>query len=134
MEAFATVDDLLAVWPGKTMDDAERTAAEALLMSATAQLTALLTKRGIDIVDGDEVQAENLNGAVCAMVRDAMDTPPAGVSSMQQNIGSTTASVSWNNPNGAFYLSRHWKTVLGLMGGGKYREVQARTYACVGAV
>ena len=131
MEAFASVSDLLKTWPGKEMGDDERAAAAAMLDSATAQLTLMLRDRGFDPAEADEIDAEVLKGAVCAMVKDAMDTPPAGIASMQQNIGSTTASVSWSNPNGAFYLSGYWKRQIRLLcgGSGKYREVRARTYA-----
>lgn len=123
MEPFATVDDLLLTWPGKEMDEGEQDAAEQMLLSATAQLTLMLRKRGIAIDATDEAQAEVLKGATCAMVKDAMSVPEGGVASMQQTIGSTNASVSYSNPNGAFYLSRHWKGLLGLLPGGSGRVI-----------
>lgn len=124
MEPFATVDDLLLTWPGKELDEE---AAAAMLLSATAQLTLMLRKRGIAIDATDEAQAEVLKGATCAMVKDAMSVPEGGVASMQQTIGTTNASVSFNNPNGAFYLSRHWRGLLGLLPRGSGRVIHHAT-------
>ena len=125
MDAFATVNELLATWPGKVMDADEETAAEALLLSATAYLTTLLTRRGIEIDAQDEAQAINLRTVCCNLVRRSMASPAGtdGVSSMSQTIGSTNASVQWSNPDGSFYLSRLDKTVLGLTASGGGRVI-----------
>ena len=127
MEPFATVDDLLLTWPGKELDGVGRASAERMLLSATAQLSAMLRNRGIGVDAADEVQAELLRGATCAMVKDAMSVPEGGVASMQQTIGTTNASVSFNNPNGAFYLSRHWRGLLGLLPRGSGRVIHHAT-------
>ncbi len=124
LTAFATVSDLLEGWPGKTFTTSEATAASALLLRATAQLTALLNDAGIEIDDTDEVQAYNLLTVTCNMVRRAMSSGDVdGVSSMQQTIGSTSTSVQWSNPSGSVYLSKTDKQILGISGGGKYRSI-----------
>lgn len=127
MEPFATIEDLLLTWPNHSLSEAERGAATAMLRSASAQLAAMLRARGIAVDPEDEIQAELLKGATCAMVKDAMSVPEGGVASMQQTIGTTNASVSWNNPNGAFYLSRHWKGLLGLLPSGAGRVLHPTT-------
>ena len=123
MEAFATVADLLRAWPGKELDEDGRADAAAALLSATAQLSMMLRVKGVTIDSEDEVQAEVLKGATCAMVKDAMSVPEGGVASMQQTIGTTSATATFNNPNGAFYLSRYWRGLLGLLPGGKGRVI-----------
>jgi hypothetical protein len=51
------------------------------------------------------------------MVRRSMSSGDVdGISQMSQTIGSTTASVQWSNPSGAFYLSQLDKETLGLAG------------------
>lgn len=120
MDPFATVDDLLDGWPGKQMSTAERTAAEVLIERATAQLRALLAKKGVEVDPEDDVQRINLRTVTLNMVRRSMASGgPDGLSSVSQTIGSTTASVQWANPEGAFFLSRADKEVLGLLGGGR---------------
>lgn len=115
--AFATVSDLLAGWPNKTFSTAEETAASALLLRATAYLTAKLQAKGIEIDDTDEIQVYNLMTVTCNMVRRSMSSGDVdGVSSMQQTIGSTTASVQWSNPSGGFWLSAMDKEILGISG------------------
>lgn len=128
MEAFATVDQLEAGWRPLSSD--EQAVAAELLDRATAQLMAMLAERGIAIDGADEVQAVNLRSAVCSMVRGSMGTGAAdGIASMSQTIGGTAATVQWSNPDGGFYLSRHYRKVLGLAPGGRYRAVAARTFA-----
>lgn len=128
MEPYATVADLLAGWPGKELSGPESESAAVLLARASAQLSALLAGRGIAVDADDEVQSQNLKTVACNMVRRAMATPGAdGVASMSQGIGATTASVTWNNPDGAFYLSKLDRDILGLRGGSAYRAIHAQT-------
>ncbi len=128
MEAFATVEQLEAGW--RALSEDEQAVASELLDRASAQLASMLSQKGIAIVDGDEVQQLNLCTAVCNMVRRSMASYGAeGVQTMQQSIGSTSASVTWSNPDGAFYLSKNDKIALGLLGSGGYRSVRARTFA-----
>lgn len=48
---------------------------------------------------------------------------------MTQTIGSTSASISYSNADGAFYVSKHWMRVLGLLGSGAGRMIRAATWA-----
>lgn len=118
--AFATSADLLAGWPNKTFTTSEQTAADALLLRASAYLMSKLSARGIEVDAGDELQALNLKTVTCNLVRRAMQSGGAeGISSAQQTIGSTAAQVTWSNPDGSFYLSALDKEILGLKGSGK---------------
>ena len=103
--------------------EARKVAAE-LLERATAQLAAMLSGAGIAVDADDEVQALNLRSAACSMVRGSMGTGSAdGIASMSQTIGGTAATVQWSNPDGGFYLSRHFRIVLGLAPSGAGRTI-----------
>lgn len=128
MEAFATVEQLEAGWRPLSSD--EQAVAAELLDRATAQLMAMLAERGIAVDGSDEVQAVNLRTVCCNMVRRSMASYGAeGVQSMSQTVGSTSASVTWGNPDGAFYLSRLDRQALGLAASGAGRMIRAATYA-----
>lgn len=119
IEAFATVEDLLAGWPNKTLNESERTAASALLDRATAQLMAMLANKHVEIDPEDEIQSENLKTVAVNMVRRSMASGDnEGLAHMSQTIGSTVASVQFSNPSGAFYLSALDREILGLSGKG----------------
>ena len=114
--AFATVENLEAGW--RTLTESERGVASTLLLRATAQLYGLLANDGITIDPEDELQALNLQTVTCNMVRRAMSSGAVdGIESVQQTIGSTSASVRVYNPDGAFYLSKMDKDILGISGG-----------------
>jgi hypothetical protein len=114
--AFATVEDLQAGW--RTLTEAEQGVASTLLLRATAQLYGLLANDGIAVDPEDELQALNLQTVTCNMVRRSMASAAVdGLSSMQQSIGSTSASVQVYNPDGAFFLSKMDKDILGISGG-----------------
>lgn len=120
LQAFATVSDLLAGWPNKTLNTSETTAANALLLRATAQLTAMLAKRGIEIDPTDEVQATNLKTVTVDMVRRALmasanDT--LGVSQKSMTGGPYTESWSFANPSGDMYVTKAERSLLGIGGG-----------------
>ena len=124
MEAYATVRDLQAGW--KTLSDAEQGVATELLLRASAHLASLLASKGVDINPEDEVQALNLKTVTCNMVRRSMSGGGAeGLSSLSQTIGSTSASVSWSNPDGAFYLSKTDRESLGIAGRSAGRMIRA---------
>lgn len=115
-QAFATVEDLQLGW--KALPEDELPAAGELLMRASAQLASMLASHGIGIDPDDELQALNLKTVTCNMVRRSMGSGGAdGMSSLSQTIGSTSASVSWSNPDGAFYLSKLDRQTLGIGGG-----------------
>ena len=116
--AFATTTDLQDGW--RTLKSAEQTIAGTLLLRATAYLMSKLARKGIEINPEDEVQALNLKTVTCNLVRRAMLSGGAeGIASVRQDIGSTSAQVQWSNPDGAFYLSRLDKEILGLVGAGR---------------
>ena len=118
-QAFATVQDLLDGWPNKTLNASEQTAADALLLRASAYLATKLAAKSIEIDPDDDIQALNLKTVTVNMVRRSMASGDVdGLASMSQTIGSTTAQVSWSNPSGAFYISALDKEILGLAGGG----------------
>lgn len=120
IESFATVSDLLAGWPNRTFSTSEEGAASALLLRASAYLMTKLAPKGIEIDPEDELQALNLKTVTCNLVRRSMQSGGAeGVASAQQTIGSTSAQLTWSNPDGAFYLSKLDKEVLGLAGAGR---------------
>lgn len=114
--AFATVEDLQAGW--RTLNETEQGVAETLLLRATAQLYGLLASDGIEIDPADELQALNLQTVTCNMVRRSMAAGSAdGIAQVSQSIGSTSASVQLSNPDGAFFLSKMDKEILGIAGG-----------------
>ena len=118
---FATVEDLLEGWPNKKLNESEETAADALLERASAYIATKLARAGIEIDATDELQATNLKTVTVNVVRRSLSSADAdGFSQLSQTIGSTTASVSFTNPEGAFWLSASDKDILGLTGtGGK---------------
>lgn len=127
MEPFASYADLISGWP-EAATRLSQDVAETLLVRATAQLSAMLARCGIAVDPDDEVQAVNLCGAVCSMVRSSAAPSADGISSMQQTVGSTSANVSWSNPDGSFYLSKHWQGVLGITSGGSAYFVMPAAY------
>ncbi len=117
LTAFATVADLQAGW--KTLSETEQDVATTLLLRATAQLMAMLANDGIEIDPDNELQAFNLTTVCCNMVRRSMASAAVdGIAQLSQSVGSTSASVQIANPDGAFFLSRFDKEILGLTGGG----------------
>ena len=131
MQPFATADDLQRGW--RTLSQAERATASELLARASAQIVSLLRPAGIAIDPEDEVQATNLKTVACNMVRRAMGPSGAdGIASMSQTVGSTSASVTWGNPDGAFYLSKNDREALGLVSGGSGRTIMPAAYAEAG--
>lgn len=126
MESFATVNDLQAGW--RTLTEAESEVAATLLERATAQIVAMLERSGIKIDASNETQQTNLKTVNCNMVRRVMGQV-GNVSQMTQSIGSTSASVSFSNPDGSLYLSKGDRVLLGLAGKSRYRSIQAHTWA-----
>lgn len=128
IQAFATVEQLESGW--RDLSQAEEAVASELLDRATAQLTALMAAASVPVDPSDEIQAYNLRSCVCSMVRSSMGSGAAeGITSMSQTVGATSASVSWSNPNGEFYIPRFFRQVLGLAASGRYRSVPYATAA-----
>ena len=109
--AYADVSDLESRW--RELSTGEESRAGVLLEDASAMLATLVA-----VDEGDEQQAAILKIVACNMVKRSMSSGDMeGLSSMSQTIGSTTASVSWSNPDGTLYLTRNEKRMLGIGGG-----------------
>lgn len=126
MIVFANVEDLQKGW--RTLKDDEVEQAETLLRRASAQLVALMERKGVAIDISDEVQVINLETVTCNMVRRVLDSI-GGVQSVSQGIGATNASLTFANPDASIYLSKADRELLGLSGGSTYRSVSAHTWA-----
>ena len=117
MEAFATVDDLTEGW--KELSEAEEARATVLLDRASAQLAGLLAKHGVAIDPSDRIQHMNLVSVTCNMVKRAMSNGYENVTSFAQSVGSTNISVNYRDSDGAFYISKSEREVLGITGRGR---------------
>ena len=126
MEPFASVLDLEAGW--RNLEADEISVAETLLRRATMQLVKLLGDNHIEIIPDDEIQAGNLTTVACNMVRRVMDSQ-GGISNMSQSIGTTSASLTFVNPDGSLFLSKSDREMLGLASKNRYRSIEAHTWA-----
>lgn len=126
MQPLATIADLQKGW--RNLSDDEAMAANTLLERASAQLYALLNSHGISVDTSDEIQAINLRTVACNMVKRVLDGN-GNISQISQTIGSTTASLSFSNPDGSLYLSKSDREMLGIIGKNRYRSIQAETWA-----
>lgn len=113
MSAFATVEDYERRYGA--VNDCERL--EVLLEDASNYLKALyLEEWGCDFSDADdEVFETNAPAVVCGIVSRTLNTPAGleGVSQATQGAGSYSASYTFANPTGDFYLTKTDKTRLG---------------------
>jgi hypothetical protein len=119
-QAFATAADLLEGWPNKTLNESETTAANALLLRASARLVSLLRRRDVDIDPEDDVQALNLKTVTVNMVRRALlasQDDVLGVSQKSITGGPYTQNISFSNPSGDMYLTKDDRSLLGIGGG-----------------
>ena len=116
---YATVSDLEARW--RTLTESEEARAGVLLTSASAYLTTEAERCGVAIDSTDEVQAENLKGVCCDMVKRVMASGVDG-DYTQTSMTAGAYSQSWTlaNPSGDMYLSASERTLLGFP-----RRVQA---------
>lgn len=126
MKPLATLADLQKGWRDLTDDEALE--ASTLIDRASAQLYTLLGRANIAVDPANELQMINLCTVTCNMVRRVLGGAD-NVSQISQTIGSTTASLSFSNPDGSLYLSKADKELLGLIGKNRYRTVQAHTWA-----
>lgn len=118
MDAYATVDDLEAGW--RTLTDTETERAEVLLLRASGYILARLNAAGVEVDGDDELQVLNLCTVCCNLVQRAMGGGVEGVSQMSQTIGSTSASVTWSNPDARFFLTQADLDLLGIGSGGRF--------------
>jgi hypothetical protein len=124
MKPLATITDLQKGW--RDLDDEESIAASTLIDRASAQLYTLFARHHMEVDASNEIQAINLTTVTCNMVRRVLDGA-GNVSQMAQTIGSTTASLSFSNPDGSLYLSKADRELLGLTGKNRYRSIEAHT-------
>lgn len=112
MADFATTSDLVDRWRDLSVD--EISTATALIGDATAKITTLCTRSGIDIAD--KSLTANLKAVTCSMVKRAMSTSKDmfGVTQQSQGAGVYSGSVTFSNPMGDLYLTKEEKNLLGL--------------------
>ena len=109
---YATVQDLEARW--RLLSDSEETRASVLLTSASAYLTTEADRCGVVIDPTDEVQAENLKGVCCDMVKRVMANGVEGdYTQTSMTAGVYSQSFTLANPSGDMYLSSAERLLLG---------------------
>ena len=124
MKPFETYEDLLAGWPDHP--NVGKEAAETMLLRASAYVASEMRHAGIEVDAEDEDQALALLIVTCNVTRRAMRPGGMeGIASMSQAIGTTNASVQMSNPDGALFLNKSDKTLLGIVGRSKYRAILA---------
>ena len=134
MVAFATVEDLLAGWPGKTLSSDEEDSVAVLLDRASAQLSAMLKQHGVEIDPMDDEQAQNLLSVTCNMVKRALSNGYDGVASFAQSVGSTNVSINYRDNDYSFYVSKSEKDLLGISGRGGFTMLRAAIHASDGSL
>ena len=112
MAAFADVSDLEAVWRPLSPEEAARAA--SLMEYANEILAAELENAGVDPGGGRPSATLKRHGA-CAMVRRAMlNDAREGVA--QSSVTATPYAESWtySNPDGALYIGKAERKMLGI--------------------
>jgi len=106
---YATVQDLIVLYPNMESEDAERL--EALLSSASA----IIQMEGGKTEDLTEVEASVYKGVASDMVYSFVTQENWGdVSQRTQTAGSFTESFSFRTPPGALRLTIPQRKLLGL--------------------
>lgn len=122
MEPFATVDDLALRWP-RTFSEGEIPIAEAALLDASGYIASEMHRSHVEIDPDNDVQAQNLVKVTCAVAKRAlMATLDGGgggafaapVSKLSEQAGVFSASVTYANPMGDYYLTKPEKESLGI--------------------
>lgn len=104
MDAFATLDDLVALCPQAADGNEER--AGALLPLASAAIAAL--------ADTSAADEGVLKLVCCSMVARALQSGGAGVSQESWGASPYSGSVTYANPSGDLYLTSFEKRLLGV--------------------
>lgn len=117
MSAFASVDDYTKRYGA--VDDTQRL--ECLLDDASDYLKALYFEEwGVEYSEGEHAifDAGSLS-VCCAIVSRTLNTPTGleGVSQATQSADVYSASYTFSNPTGDFYLTKSDKDRLGIGGG-----------------
>lgn len=120
MSAFATVTDYTKRY-GEVTDTEQL---EVLLEDASNYLLSLYIQQwDTDYKEGDhQMFDKNVCAVTCAVVARVLNTPAGmeGVSQMSQGADIYSASYTFSNPAGDFYLTKADKERLGLVGGGVF--------------
>lgn len=114
MEPFASPEDLEERW--RPLEPSEEARAKALLADATALMMREMAASGVEVDEGDEVQAQALKAVCCAVVRRCMGAPIDGptVSNTSQTAGPFSQSFTYSSPSGDMYLTSGEKRELGV--------------------
>lgn len=104
MDAFATVDDVVARWRPLTSD--EETVVEVLLDDASDMIRVRFPSIDADLESG-AVLWSTATRVVAGMVRRAMiNRDNEGITQGSETVGPFNRSASYANPNGNLYLSK----------------------------
>ena len=118
--AYADVQDLESRW--RELDALEKNKASVLLNDAADMLSTF-----VEVDRSDEKQMSVLKIVSCNMVRRAMcSSDVEGIASLSQAVGSTSVTAQWSNTDGALFLTKNDKQMLGITDGA-IRSVQAYT-------
>lgn len=109
MDAFATLEDLKADWPG--FDDSMSAQAASKLAFVSASVASLC--------DAGAVDAEVLKGVTLNAVERILQSSGelAGVTQESWGASPYSGSMSYANPTGDFYLTKQEKELLGITSG-----------------
>ncbi|MDO5329011.1 MAG: Gp19/Gp15/Gp42 family protein [Coriobacteriia bacterium] len=116
--AFATVTDIEARWRNLSTDEKDR--ATVLLDDAEALIRAEFANAHKEIDEEGQVQA--LKAVSCAIVKRAMTAPDGDYTQYQTSAGSFSEQYSYNS-DGAIYIKKGEKSMLGLLKTGKIQNV-----------
>lgn len=115
MDRYATLDDLEAAW--RPVEAGEYRRAEALLEYACEIVAAELSGSGRD-PGGDDPSPTIKRHVVCSMVRRAMlNDEREGVSQSSMTVTPYAQSWTYANPDGALYISKAERRLLGAVKG-----------------
>lgn len=122
MQSFAGVGDLAARWP-RTFTEQEIPIVETVLLDASAYIASEMRRSRVPISCEDELQSLNLVKATCGVAKRAlMPMLEAGgggglaapVSKLSEQAGVFSASVTYANPMGDYYLTKAERESLGI--------------------
>lgn len=110
MAQHATIDELRAMWPGGTLDEAR---AAAVLPLVSASIDALCASEGVDV---SGISSEVLSLVTCQATIRMLMASDAGYGVTQESWGATpySGSATYSNPTGDLYLTKTERQLLGL--------------------
>lgn len=120
MSAFAKAEDYVKRYGAVT----DETQLNTLLEDASAYLTSLYIQQwGMEYTKGYHIMFDdNACAVTCAVVSRVLNVPSGmeGVSQVSQGADIYSASYTFANPTGDFYLTKADKERLGFVGGGVF--------------